>query len=143
MKTSIATVALAVVVLTGCASSVQPRSFSRPTPKSASDVYACAMGHLNVAGYTIIDANKEAGFIKAEKKTSGVGRVLMTGQNLFDQMTISVFEDPSNHQTTLRATAATMTERSMGWGAGSRNITDPAPQLETDANALLKACTEE
>lgn len=141
MKRYFVPVILAVFAL-NCASSVQPRSFSQPTTRAASDVYSCAMGHLNVAGYTIMDANKEAGFIKAEKKTSGVGRVVMTGQNLFDQMTVAVFEDPSSRKTTLRVTAATMSERAMGWGAGSRNVTDPAPQLEIDANSLLAACTK-
>lgn len=136
------TLAFAGLVIAGCASSVQPRSFQKPTSKSLSEVYACAMGHLNVAGYTVVDANKDAGFIRAEKKTSGVGRVVMVGKNLFDQMTVSVFEDPSSKQTTLRVTAATMSEQAYGWGAGSRNITDPAPKLESDANAILAACAE-
>jgi hypothetical protein len=136
-------VSFSVSMAVGCASAVQPRSFSRPVTVQGADVFGCALGHLNAQGYTVLDANKEAGFIRAEKKTSGLGRALMVGQNLFDQMTISIFQDPATRQTTLRVTAATMSERAMGWGAGSRNVTDPSPALEADAHRVLDACSQQ
>lgn len=133
------TVAL-VLLAAGCASTVQPTAYSHATTKSSGDVFDCVAGMVNSLGYNVQNASKDAGFIKAEKKTNGVGTVLMGGYNVFDAMTASVFKDPQNNSTTLRISAQSDKERAMGWGAGSRAVTEPSAALKSDAQKIVAIC---
>ncbi|HEV7920009.1 MAG TPA: hypothetical protein VGR02_04375 [Thermoanaerobaculia bacterium] len=95
---------------------------------------------VNSLGYNMQNASKEAGFIKAEKKTNGLGTVIMAGYNVFDAMTASIFKDPSTGSTTLRISAQSDKERAMGWGAGSRAVTEPSVALKADAQKIVSTC---
>jgi hypothetical protein len=115
-------------------------AYSQATSKSSGDVFDCVAGMVNSLGYNVQNASKDAGFIKAEKKTSGLGTVIMAGYNVFDAMTASVFKDPAKNTTTLRVSAQSDKERAMGWGAGSRSITEPSAALKADAQKIVATC---
>ncbi len=131
---------LFLVLLMGCASTVQPMSYSHATTKPAPELFDCIAGVINSMGYNIQNASKDAGFIKAEKKTNGLGTLLMGGYNVFDALTASIFKDPSNGNTTLRVSAQSDKERARGFGSGARAITEPSLTLKTDAQKIVTTC---
>jgi hypothetical protein len=132
--------ALSIIALAGCASTVQPTSYSHSTSKTSAEVFECVAGMVNSLGYNVENASKDAGFIKAEKKTNGLGTVLLAGYNVFDAMTATVYKDPASGTMTLRISAQSDKERAAGWGRGSRAITEPSLTLKTDAQKILSSC---
>jgi hypothetical protein len=136
----IAMVVCSLLLASGCASTVQPVAYSHSTSKAPGEVFDCLSGMVNSLGYNIQNASKDAGFIKAEKKTNGLGTVLLANYNVFDAMTASIFKDPASNSTTLRLSAQSYKEHAMGWGAGSRAITEPSATLKSDAQKIVATC---
>lgn len=131
---------LIVFTFVGCASTVQPMSYSHATGRAPAEVFDCVSGMVNSLSYNVQNASKDAGFLKAEKKTSGLGTVFAGGYNVFDVMNASVFKDPASGATTLRISAQSDKERAMGWGAGSRSVTEPSANLKADAQKIVSTC---
>lgn len=133
---------IVAIALAGCASTVQPQAYSHTTTAPPSEVYDCTNGMLNQSGFTLSSASKESGFLKAERKISGIGRVIMVGASLFDVVTASVYADPTTKQTTLRITADSVNEREGLFAAGHRTSSHPREELVTQVNAILAKCAK-
>jgi hypothetical protein len=95
---------------------------------------------LNILGYTVEGGDRETGFVRARKQTSGLGTALLTGKNYHDVLTAAVFEDPTSGQTTLRITAARAEENAIGMFGGNERGIAPSDAGKADANALLREC---
>lgn len=88
--------------IAACAN-VSPRQYQSSTTLTPASAFDCAQAKLPSLGYTVQDANREAGFVRARAtKPSGV---LLNGQIYYAEVTISVVTDPRTQQTTLHVTA--------------------------------------
>ena len=131
--------ALAIMLLlSACVTS--PISFSGTVPPERPDSYTCAVQQLNLLGYTLEDANREAAFARGRKQTSGLGTVLLTGKNYHDVLTVSAFTNPTTNESTLRVTAARMEEQALGLFGGQQRGIAPSDSGKADANAVLAQC---
>lgn len=131
--------ALLAVALAGCATA--PLSYVSTTPQPQATAFACAVRKINSLGYTVTNASKDAGFISAEKQTSGLGTTLLTGKKYQSAITVAVF-DGDQGRTQLRVTAGQGEENAVGFGrgAGSKTTGKPSAQGIADAKAILSAC---
>jgi hypothetical protein len=120
-----------------------PISYLAPVPQGDGDAYSCALRQFNQLGFSIANADREAGFITGEKQTSGLGMALLANQTTFDHITVSIFEDGSAGHT-MRVTAGSMNQRVMGLGAGagSRNPNAPQESAKEAARQILRACAD-
>ena len=59
------------VLIQGC--STAPISYYGVAPPGREPAYDCAVAELNIMGYTIEDGNRDAGFVRGRKQTSGMG----------------------------------------------------------------------
>lgn len=133
--------ALALIGLMGCATA--PISYQGLVPPGAPDSFTCAVQQLNVLGYTMEDADRDAGFGRARKQRTGAGTAILTGSNYHDVITFSVFEDPSTGTKTLRVTAAQVAETAFGFGAGNETGVAPSEVGKNDATRILDNCGAE
>lgn len=131
--------ALLVVLLIGCQTT--PVSYFSTTPQPIPDAYSCALRKVNELGYTVTNTNREAGFITADKQTSGVFTKAFTGAEYHDVITVSIFDDPSAGGRKIRVTSGSSNRQSSLLGTSSENIA-PSDKGQKDANALLSACAE-
>ena len=128
------------VPLAGCLHmSGVPISFTAPTPQTSADAYSCALRKVNELGYTITNANKEAGFITADKVTSSVAERLITSSDVYDRLTVSIFDAPDGKGRTIRATSAKTQVSTEAGNIPPRPI-NPSNQGMADAQGLLLAC---
>jgi hypothetical protein len=136
----------AVILLIGC--SVAPVSYYGVAPPGRDDAYECALAQLNIMGYTIEDGNKDAGFIRASKQTSGLGTQILTGSAYHDLLTATTFTNPATDETNLRVVASRIADQDIGL-LGGLSDDEPAEGMERvapsdsgkeDALALLANC---
>lgn len=127
-----------VLFCTACATA--PVSYHGSLGAGPQDAYSCAMQQLNMLGYTVEDADRDAGFIRGRKQTSGLGTVLFTGKNYHDVLTVAVFQDPSTKESTLRVTAAQVQEQALGLFGGNEQGMAPSDSGKGDATNLLSRC---
>jgi hypothetical protein len=145
-STSVArTVIVFAALLAFSCETFQPVSLTMPATKSRTETIDCAIGYVNSLGYTVVDANRDAGFLRAEKKTSGAGTMvsvalLGAGANKYDAMTVAVYGDPKSSLTQLKITSSTMNEPMSLFGAGRRTDGQPSPALVADTKTILSAC---
>ena len=136
---------LGTILLASCSSGA-PLSFAGITPRPLPDGFTCAVQQLNGLGYTVDDANKDAGFVRGTKDTTQGASRLLSGNSYKDLLTVSVFEDPTSHETRIRATAARLKKTGIGllsgnvFSSGKEQGIDPSEEGTSDANVLLKAC---
>lgn len=132
---------MAVISIGGCASSA-PISFMAATPDAGPSAYTCALRKLNEIGYTITNTNKEAGFITADKQTTGAFAEALLGKKYHDQLTVSSF-DAGDGTGKLRVTAA-QTEENAGFMFGKASSSGVAPSAKgkADANTILLSCAQ-
>lgn len=124
----------------GC--STAPVSVQGIAPRSPSDAFACAMNQLNALDYTVADADREAGFIRGRKQTSGLATTILTGSNYHDVLTVAVFEDQTTDQTAVRVTAARIEEDAEGLASGSETGVAPSDSAEAEANRIVSICAD-
>ena len=136
---------LAVVLICGC--STAPISFYGVAPPGRDTAYECALAQLNILGYTIEDGNKDAGFIRGRKQTSGLGTQLFTGASHHELLTATVFDDPATG-TNLRVVAARVADQdtsplgALGDESPEQGESAIAPSEvgKADARVLLANC---
>lgn len=126
----------ALTVLAAC--NTGPISFNSMAPKPMPDSYACALGKVNEMGYTVTNTNKEAGFITADKQTSGLGTQLLTGAKYHTRLTVSIFGADSASRK-MRVTAAKIEERTNLLTSSSTGVA-PDARAKGDAQNVLVAC---
>jgi hypothetical protein len=118
-------------------------------PASAFD---CANREINGLGYVVVNASKETGFIRAERKITGAGEAAkntaravtavatlgivggVIPEQKYDGLTATVVPDGAGNQT-LRVTAARLTEKK-----GQRKSGGPTAQGQADAQSIIGAC---
>lgn len=105
----------------------------------APEAFGCAIATLNSLGYTITDASKDAGFIKAERKRSG-GQAFLTGHTDTDRISVSVFEDPTSKKPMMRISGETIASQEMGRTAGSVVSQQTTADVKGHVQQLLSAC---
>ncbi|MDE2982507.1 MAG: hypothetical protein OXU74_15060 [Gemmatimonadota bacterium] len=136
----------AVILLTGC--STAPVSFHGVAPPGKDDAYECAVAQLNILGYTIEDGNKDTGFVRGRKQTSGLGTQLLTGNAYHDILTATAFDNPGTGETNLRVVASRVADHDISI-LGGLSDEQPAEGVETiapsdsgkaDARVLLAGC---
>lgn len=130
--------AAAVLLTQACAATMQ--SYDAVVPRPQPDVYSCVLQQVNMAGYTVQDANREAGFIRAEKQASGFFTEVLTGATFFDQLTVSVFEDVATKATRMRVTVSGIEESEVGLRRGARKAVSSSSSGKETGRAILRAC---
>jgi hypothetical protein len=98
---------------------------------------------VNALGYTVLDANKEAGFIKTEhRNTTSTGHVVMWGSSSADRLTITVFENQATKKSELRVVGQTVRIQELGFRAGNVRETTPSEMVVADAKKILANCAK-
>lgn len=133
------------VLAAACSSA--PVSYLGVAPPGRDTAYDCAVAQLNIMGYTVEDGNKDTGFARGRKQTSGLGTQLFTGNTHHDVLTTSVFDNPATGETNLRVTVTRIADKdaSVGWTANEgpeegENVLAPSDTGKADAQALLQNC---
>ena len=137
---------LAVVLICGC--STAPISFYGVAPPGRDTAYECAVAQLNILGYTIEDGNKDAGFVRGRKQTSGLCTQLFTGASHHELLTATAFDDPATGNTNLRVVAARVADQdtsplgALGDESPEQGESAIAPSEvgKADARVLLANC---
>ncbi len=88
------------IIFAGCVG--KPVSMGSTVPVGY-DAYTCAMRELALSDYTIQDTDRESGFIRASKQTSGSFSAAF-GETTWDQITVMIFENAGAQS--LRVTAS-------------------------------------
>jgi hypothetical protein len=130
---------LAFLALVGC-SGGHPISYFALTPQPSPDAYACALRKVNELGYTITNTSKDAGFLTADKQTTGTMHKILTNSEVHDQLTVSVFDDAATQQRKVRVTAGTTEAKTGLLGGTSTSAQSPSDSGIADANSVLSAC---
>lgn len=133
------TLAASVLLLSACATA--PITMSRQAPDAPGDLFTCAMQQLAGMGYTVGDVDRDSGFIRAVKQTSGLGRNLFLGEKLSSAMTIAIFPSTVEGQSSMRVTVGQVVEDTWGWGQGTETMRKPSDDGEIEAFDLIQACT--
>lgn len=133
---------LVLAVASACAGG--PQSFSRAGTMSIPDRYSCAMAKVNELGYTVANADRGAGLIRAQKESSGVVDEVVSGTHNFRVLTISIYEETESGNTQMRITASQREEGILDGAFSGGEESGQAPDDETKqaAREILNACTE-
>lgn len=135
-------VLLVPVALAWLGCSTAPESFLVQTPSPQNDAFSCVVRKVNALGFTVEGADRDAGFVRASKQTSGLGTALLTGKKYHDQLTVSIF-DAGNGRNTIRVTAAQSNESALGLGNLSKDEGNkPSPSGRAAARDVLTSCGE-
>ncbi|MEE8551499.1 MAG: hypothetical protein V3T08_09640 [Gemmatimonadota bacterium] len=130
--------AVLLLALVGCAGA--PISFNAVAPPNSRDLYACSMQELASMNYVIDDVDRESGYIRARKQTSGTARFLFAGEAKHSALIITVFEAINSGEQMLRVTAGVITEDTWGIGRGAESMGSPSEETTAEAQALLATC---
>lgn len=107
-----------------------PESLRSVSPKPAADVYACAFAKINQLGYTVKDANRDSGLIKAERLNPDFRNANGGAAGpATEEITAAVF--PESSSTSLRVTVGARTP------AAALN---PSAGERSDATSLANEC---
>ncbi len=140
------TAAAAALALSGC--STAPLSYHGVAPPGRETAYDCAVAELNIMGYTIEDGNRDSGFVRGRKQTSGLGTQIFVGESHHEVLTATVYDDPRTGETTLRVVASRVSDEDTsslgGFGGGGpaegESAIAPSDVGKGDARNLLRAC---
>jgi hypothetical protein len=97
---------------------------------SPDDTYSCAIRNVNRLGFTVVDADRGAGFIRAEKDVAGAGTELLTGENYWVLLTVAVYESQDPSATEVKVTVARAKEGISGETQGQRTTGGMATKSE-------------
>lgn len=127
---------LALLVSAACTGSRQLGAFA-PTPPG--DTFTCLVQQLAARGYLVHDADREAGFIRAEKtRTSGFA-ALLVGEE-FTEMVVNVIpvQQAAGSEIRLQVSRIRQESGKERTGAGMQLSDDD----EADARDITAACGE-
>ena len=125
--------------IVGCISTA-PFSLVQPSPRGAPDLFDCTLQQINRLEYVVLDANKDAGFIRAERKTSGGAGEVIWNRATHDQLTAAVYPETSG-RASLRLTATTTSQKDHGDGAGQRTAQTTSTRAKQDVATVVAACS--
>jgi hypothetical protein len=125
------------LVLGGCAGA-RPQALQLRNPIPAGEAFTCALREVAALGYTLLDADREGGIIRAERQNREDGASILLDVDVVDLLTITL-EPAGRDRATLRVTAAS-TEKPRRRDAGGRTEEFPSDRVRDDARTLLRAC---
>jgi hypothetical protein len=123
----------ALVLFIGCATQ---KTFLTSSPDGKDKVFDNLQSTIAMKNYNILDANKGAGFIRAEKTTMNAALRILSGMQNYDQLQITVFG--LNGQTSVRVQAMSFQEKTNGYGLRNRDPVAPSQEVTADAQAILQ-----
>ena len=137
--------AFLAVLAVACSSA--PVNYLGVAPPGRDTAYQCAVAQLNLMGYTIEDGNKDTGFVRGRKQTSGLGTQLFTGNTHHDVLTASAFDNPATGETHLKVTVTRIADQdaAVGWTGDAgpeegEDVLAPSDTGKADAQSLLSNC---
>jgi len=129
------------------ACSSAPVNYLGVAPPGRETAYECAVAQLNIMGYTVEDGNKDTGFVRGRKQTSGLGTQLFTGNTHHDVLTAATFDNPATGETNIKVTVTRIADKdaSAGWTANEgpeegEGVLAPSETGKADAQTLLTNC---
>ncbi len=105
MKKMLPAIALLAIVV----SCTSPKAYMVRTPVAPDDAFSQCMRKVNELGYTVVDTDRAAGFIRAERYVSG----FLVDERI-DELTISIFEAGETGGAGIRVTARSLDEDDEG-----------------------------
>lgn len=121
----------------GCAPAVFPPETAL-VPLGPETAFECGLREVNQRHYTVLDVDRAAWFIRAERDGGGLGE-LIRGVDDFDVLTLTVYPlDDGRHE--LRVVADGYEVERHGEGAGGRIASAPSKTAVRDARAILTRC---
>ena len=130
-------VSLGLLLLVGCAGA--PVSFNAIAPPTSGDLFTCSMQQLAAMNYTVDDVDRESGWVRARKQTSGATRDFLTGEAKHGILVVTIIDAEGNGQM-IRVTAGEITEDVFGIGRGAETVRAPSDETRRDARSLLIEC---
>ena len=94
----------AIALLATVVSCVSPKAYMVRTPVAPDDAFSQCMRKVNELGYTVVDTDRAAGFIRAERYVTGH----------IDELTISIFEAGETGGAGIRVSARSLAEDDEG-----------------------------
>jgi hypothetical protein len=125
--------AVSVCLFTGC---ITQKTFVTSSRDSKDKIFDALQSTIAQKNYNILDANKGAGFIRAEKATLSAALRFMSGMENYDQLQVTVFNQ--NGASGVRVQAMSFQEKTNGYGVRSRETTAPSEEVARDAQELLR-----
>lgn len=87
-----------VLTAVACVPPSGPVTYVAPAPATAESAFACAYRTINEMGFTVTNADRDAGFISAEK-------YIRSGVTYHDALSVAIFQAAGASEQTLRVTA--------------------------------------
>lgn len=119
-----------------CSACVTQKTFLTSSADSKDKVFDNLQSAIAMKNYNILDANKGAGFIRAEKTTMNAALRVLSGMQNYDQLQVTVFGQGSS--TSVRVQAMSFQEKTNGDGIKNRDPVAPSPEVTADAHAILQ-----
>jgi hypothetical protein len=125
-----------MVAAVACGPSVA--TLRSPSQLAPADLYSCVVRELARLEYSVLQADRDAGLVKAERKASGTGTALFTGAAYYNEITALVLPPTDSTPAELRLTLV----RSKQEGSRQRTSTGMVVtrDLQTEGAAVQKAC---
>jgi hypothetical protein len=134
MKTNKIHIAMSVLMISaGCATQ---KTFVTTTAEPRHKVFDNVQSFIAQKNYNVLDANKEAGFIRAEKPTSNPALAVLSGVHTYDQLQVTIFQQANG--TGLRIQATSFQEVTNQLGIKRREVVAPSEKVTRDAREILQ-----
>ncbi|HEX7049383.1 MAG TPA: hypothetical protein VF188_04140 [Longimicrobiales bacterium] len=132
---------LIVLLLSGCISVGPPLIFQAVAPSDA-DAFRCITDAARSEGYTVTDANRDAGTIEAEHEVGREDSPLSPQSTIkyVDRIVFSIFRDDNG--TNIRATIDYLLRNVAGESVGSEDVVSPDESAKQDVETILSKCGE-
>jgi hypothetical protein len=130
------TLSLAIALLAaGCVTA--PVSSLTTSANSVGGTYSCALRELTRLNYVLLGADRDAGFIRAERKTSGGVLSVLGGADFYSEISVTVLPATTGSGSQLRVHSTMAKDEGRGRTTRDMHNTGPAKK---DADLLHAAC---
>ncbi|MBV6494794.1 MAG: hypothetical protein LDLANPLL_02831 [Turneriella sp.] len=116
----------------GC---VTQRTFVATSDQERNQVFDNIQSFIAQKNYNVMDANKGAGFIRAQKSTSNAALRVLSNVESFDQIQATIFQQGG--KTSVRVQASSFQDSTNNFGVRNRNTTVPSESITRDAQEIL------
>lgn len=124
---------LLTLLFVGCATQ---RTFMTSSQQSKDQVFDALQAMVAQKNYNVLDANKGAGFIRAEKGTLAPALRVLSGMENYDQLQITVFQQGKT--VGVRVQALSFSEKTNTLGQKVRDASAPSEEVVRDAREILQ-----
>ncbi|MBX3721362.1 MAG: hypothetical protein KF713_05945 [Turneriella sp.] len=127
---------ITVVALAFAANCATQKTFVTTSRESRDKVFDNLQSMIAQKNYNVLDANKGAGFIRAEKTTMNAALRVLSGMQNYDQLQVTVFQQAG--ETGVRVQAMSFQEKTNGFGVKNRDPMAPSEEVARDAREILQ-----